>query len=317
MPDTYLVTGATGLVGSALVRALRDRGDDVICLVRDTARAAARFSDLADGLTLRAWDARRPITYDGPADFVVHAAGPTGSRFFVDHPTETITSIVAGTWQVLDWARSRPIRALAYLSSVEVYGTPDSAALLDESALGYLDPLEPRATYPQAKRLAESLCVAFARQFATPARIIRLASVVGPPVDPVDDRFIAQALRAAAAGRPIRLATDGRSERSHIAVDDAISAILAVLQHGADGQAYNAAHEAAFCSIRAFAEAAARASGGQSVVMTGAAADSGQYLTRRAVNLDAARLRALGWTPQFDLDRMLERALRQMPDDPS
>ncbi|MDR1711101.1 MAG: NAD(P)-dependent oxidoreductase [Propionibacteriaceae bacterium] len=310
MSETYLITGVSGLIGSRLASLLtagsgiseevRPSPARVVGVTRDPERArcvvgneVTLVGDLAE--------------WNEPVDYLIHAAAPTASRFFVEHPVATMQAIVAGTRQALEWAREHPVKALACLSSLEVYGVPTQPGKLAEADLGYLDPRDVRSSYPQAKRLAETMCAAYAREFKVPARIVRLSCVVGPPVDEADVRFTAQVVRAMRSGAAVALATPGRSARSHIGLDDAVAAIVAVLRCGADGEAYNAANEAAFCSIREFAETAAALVGAQ-VAEPGPGSGSGEYLSERAVELDTGKLRALGWAPTQSLEQMLRSA---------
>ena len=65
-----------------------------------------------------------PISYEGTIDYIIHTASPTGSRYFVEHPVETIHTAIDGTDHVLRLAREHQVEGMVYLSSLEVYGTP-------------------------------------------------------------------------------------------------------------------------------------------------------------------------------------------------
>ena len=147
-----MVTGATGLVGSALVRKFAADGLSVVAAARNVAKAKAMFAALP-GVEVAEWDVTRPLDLGQPAlagrpvDWFVHAAAETASRAFVERPVETISSILDGTRNALEFARAAKVGSMVYVSSMEVYGTP-SAETGTEADVGYLDPARLRSDYP-------------------------------------------------------------------------------------------------------------------------------------------------------------------------
>ncbi|MCC8065700.1 MAG: NAD-dependent epimerase/dehydratase family protein [Clostridiales bacterium] len=129
-----LVTGATGLIGSLMARALvcasvsRSLDIRVAALVRNPEKGKAVLGAfLEDGLELVTGDILSPLTVDGPVDYILHGASMTASKDFVDHPVETISTALKGTEHVLELAREKQVKSMVYLSSMEVYGVVDSA----------------------------------------------------------------------------------------------------------------------------------------------------------------------------------------------
>ena len=111
-----------------------------------------------------------------------------------------------------------------------------------------------RTSYPESKRMCESLCTAYASQYSVPVKVLRLTQTFGPGVRYDDGRVFAEFARCAIERRNIVLHTDGATRRSYLYTADAVSAILTVLLKGIAGEAYNAANEATFCSIREMAQ---------------------------------------------------------------
>ena len=111
---TVFVTGATGLIGTSLCRKLIKMGAKVVALVRDARKAAAR---LPDEVKLVVGDATRVIEYAGDVDFIVHAASPTASKDFCDHPVEVMEAISKGAFNVLSFAMAKKISGLVFLST--------------------------------------------------------------------------------------------------------------------------------------------------------------------------------------------------------
>ncbi|MBQ6135972.1 MAG: NAD-dependent epimerase/dehydratase family protein, partial [Kiritimatiellae bacterium] len=137
MAETALVTGATGLIGGALVRAFAADGMRVVAPVRDVAKARRTLADVP-GVVFAEWDMSHPhggaLAAAGGIDRVVHAASPTSRRFFAEHPAETESMIADSTRALLDLACSAGAKAFVFLSSMEAYGAPPDDAPLGEDA---------------------------------------------------------------------------------------------------------------------------------------------------------------------------------------
>lgn len=306
MSETYFITGATGLVGSSLVEYLANQGEEVVTYVRDAAKADQLFSSLSR-VSIVAGALEDPISYLPDVDYIIHAAAPTGSRFFIEQPVETIDSIVQGTKAVLEFARQKNVKSMTYLSSMEVYGTPTNDEDLTEDQQFYLDPLSIRSNYPLGKRLAENMCVAYGSEYAVPVKIARLAQVLGKKLLADDNRVIAQFIRAAKSGADIELATDGKTKQTYIGMDDVMRGILTILRSGDTGSAYNLANEDTYCSIHELAQLVAQElSNGISQVKINASVDTAKYPPNRTLRVNSDKLRALGWQPHISLASALK-----------
>ena len=306
---TVLVTGASGLLGAALVRSFAaDAGVEVLAAVRSPARAEAMFEALSN-VRIVQWDVMRPAELDGyGVDYIVHAAAETGSRAFVERPVDVIRTTVDGVVNVLDLARARKVRGLVFLSTMEVYGSP-TADPVTELDYGYLDPASVRSSYPESKRLAESLCVAHAREYGVPVKIARLTQTFGEGVRKGDGRVFAQFAEAVAAKRDIVLHTQGNTARCYCYLGDAVEAIRAILFRGQSGEAYNVANPETYCTIREMAEMLARRYPPVRVVVDLAGAAGRGYAPEFRMRLSVAKTRALGWTPKVGLMEAFERMI--------
>ena len=319
-----LVTGATGLIGQALARRLAAEGHHVVAAVRNVGKAREMFGGLAN-VEIVEWDvtvaggprfiaAADAQTRVPSVDWVVHAAAETSSRAFVEKPVEVIRAVVAGTENVLEFTRAVHASSAVFLSTMEVYGVP-AADPVTEADYGYLDPTEVRSSYPEAKRLAENLCVAYAREHGVPVRIARLTQTFGPGVRRGDRRVFAQFAEAVLEGRDIVLHTEGRTARCYCDLDDAVTAILVLLEKGSDGEAYNVANPATYCTIREMAEALCAAHPPCRVVVDTQAAAGRGYAPEFKMRLDVTKIEALGWRPTRGLAEMFGRLIVSMRED--
>lgn len=312
MGEKYFITGATGLVGEALTERLAESGEEVTVYVRDKDKAEKIFSHLSR-VSIIAGAIEDAIRYDGDVDYIIHAAAPTSSEFFINNPVETIDSIVLGTKSVLEFAREKGVKSMVNLSSMEVYGTPTDDEDLTEDKQFYLDPLNVRSNYPLAKRLAENMCVAYSSEYDIPVKTARLAQVLGKKLLDGDNRVIAQFIRSALESRDIELATDGSTKQTYIGIDDSIEGILTVLQKGKNGDAYNIANDDTYCSIRELAETVSRElSDGDIKVIVNEVSDSSKYPPTRTLRINSYKLRSLGWNPKVDLIESLKILLESV-----
>ena len=301
--STLFITGGTGLVGFNVLQELTRVSDQlnlrILALVRDPARAAAKFAAFGDRVTLIAGDVQDALSIDEPIDYIIHGASPTASRFFVEQPAETILTAVGGTRNMLELARQKQVRGMVYLSSMEVYGTVNDPRLLTEADLGYVDPLQVRSSYPEGKRLCENLCVAYHSEYGVPVRIARLVQTFGPGIPANDTRVVVQFIRSAMANEAIEIKASGESSRMYLYTFDAVSALLTLLTVGESGTAYNLANKDSYSSIKELAATVMELFGATAEVRTntGTAEERRMYPPDSYLRLDVSRLEGLGWRP--------------------
>lgn len=310
---TVLVTGATGLIGSQLVRVLLSRRDvtgsdtRVVALARNIKKGDALFGQ-RDGLQVVSWTSGEPFP-DVSADCVVHASSPTSSRDFVSKPVDVIQAIVEGSIAALRYANAHSCSRVLLLSTMEIYG--EVRGTIDEGMGGELDTMNPRSSYPEAKRLAECLFASYAAEYGTHTTVARLTQTFGEGVLPTDSRVFAEFARCATRGKNIVLLTDGSKQNQYLSVDDAVRAILVLLSRGRDGLAYNVANPETFCCVRNMANMVACELGdGKCHVTFGSDPERAETFRRGStINLDISRLEALGWHPEQGLLEMYQNMI--------
>ena len=316
--ERYLITGATGYIGSMMAKHLLRQGAEVAALVRDEAKARSLLPHEAWMFCTDIADAGAMRRIGGQFDFVIHAAGVTASAYMVSHPVETADSIVAGTRNVLELARRAGARSMVYLSSMEVYGDVRLPGFrrAKEEDLGRIDLENPRSCYPMGKRMAEQYCYAYFREFGLPVKVARLAQTFGRGVPRSDRRVFAQFARAVLAGEDILLHTDGLSMGNYCAIDDAIGAILLLLGRGEDGEAYNIVNESATMRIRDMAELVAKeiADGKIGVRYCLEKGNVHGYAAPTGLCLSAEKISRLGWRPMKSLVDMYRDLVEEWRD---
>lgn len=317
---TVLVTGATGLIGTHVVNALLYAGQrrglelTVLALARNEEKGRRVFGrqlEQLHNLRLLIGDIRDMPGVEPPADYIIHGASPTSSRFFVEHPVETLQTALCGAMNVLKLAREHRAGGCLLLSTMEVYGHPPKGGKVTEEDTGAFSPAEVRNSYPIGKLACESLCCSYAEEYHVPAKVLRLTQTFGPGVEYSDGRIFAEFARCGMEKRDIVLKTKGETERSYLYTADAVTAILTALLKGISGHIYTAANEKTYCTIYDMARLAAElfrvdvAIDEQDVSKLG-------YAGTLYMDLDTRKLRALGWEAKTGLRDMYARMVRDM-----
>lgn len=316
--EDIIISGATGLIGQNLTQALLSRAElthargRIVLLVRNIEKAKRLFGT-GERLHVLPWDANDGFV-DLPEDFdpshIFHCANPTDSAGFTQQPIETIDATVRGARCMLDLA-NKTKASLCILSTMETYGQVDNEQPINEISGGFLDAMEVRNSYPEAKRLVECLSASYASEWGTNVKVIRLTQTFGPGVTFDDRRVFAEFARCALKRKDIVLLTDGSKRNSYLYTADAISALLYVGALGKPGFAYNAANDATYCSVREMADlVATHLAGGEISVRVKIDNEAAKRFRKGSVlNLDTTRLRDLGWVPQIGLAKMYERMI--------
>ena len=223
----FLVTGGAGFVGSNLCRVLIRRGYRVLAIDNRFSSAAKSLSELehhAD-FELIERDVSRPLELAGPVDGIFHLATPADPARFRTNPVETAQAAALGTAAMLDVARVHSCRFLL-ASSDAVYGDPLESPQ-HEATLGTLDPIGPRSAYDEGKRFAESLTMAYHRQWGTNSVIARIFHTYGEGM-PWDGRLIPTYIARALRGDPLLVMGTGEQTRSYCYITDLVEGILAL-----------------------------------------------------------------------------------------
>ena len=315
-----LITGATGFVGSQLVKALLAANRihalslRVIAQIRNREKAGQVYGDLLKrgDLILLPGDITQPLETDRAVSFLIHCAAQTSSKEMVTHPVESIHTALAGTRAVLELARAKQMESVVYLSSMEVYGDADGGdRRVTEGEAGYIDFLKPRGGYPEGKRMCECMCAAYAAEYAVPVRIARLAQTFGAGVPASDRRVFAQFARSAMAGEDLVLHTRGESFGNYCYIADAVLGILTILLDGENAQAYTVVSEAATMRIREMAALVSARFGTGDVVFD--LDESGQrgYAPDTRLRLSGKKLARLGWRAEIapEMETMYARLI--------
>ena len=224
----YLVTGATGFVGSAVARQLLARGD----AVRVLARAESDQTNIRDlDVEVVEGDLLKPETLRDAVegcDGVFHVAADY--RLWVRNPKPMFRANVDGAWAIVDAAVSAGVERIVYTSSVAVLGNVPGKAADEETPVTYADMIGP---YKQSKFRAEEAVRQLIVEKGAPVVIVNPSTPIGPrDVKPTPTgRMIVEA----ASGKMPAYVDTGLNV---VHVDDVAAGHLLAFDNGSVGERY-------------------------------------------------------------------------------
>jgi CDP-glucose 4,6-dehydratase len=304
------VTGAYGLLGLWLVRALLDRGDEVTVLKRDEIPVSALALDGLEGRVnvvrgdcLDAGLVERALS-EYEVDTVFHLAAQTIVGTAARAPAATFETNIRGTWTVLEACRVLGVRRVVVAASDKAYGEHDELPYREDLAL------RPRFPYEVSKAATDMIARSYWHTFELPVAVTRLANLYGGG-DLNLSRLVPEAVRAALAGRPPVIRSDGTAKRDYIYAEDGAAAYLAIADaldgDGARGEAFNAGHGKPH-SVAEVVELVCRVAGTDlQPDIRGRGTPPGEIPCQY---VDSSKLRELtGWEPRVELEDGLSRTL--------
>lgn len=313
-----LVTGATGLIGSSVIDLLMSVPHldfHVYASGRNEDRAKIRFGKYLHYSHFHFLKYNVEEALDSNVDFhyIIHAASNASPNFFAKDPVGVVLANILGTKNLLDYGKGHGLKRFLYISSGEVYGNGDNERWVEDDS-GYVDCMTMRSCYPTSKRAAETLCVAYSKQYDLDVVVARPCHTYGPHFTTNDNRAYAEFFRKALNGEDIVLKSKGEQYRSWIYVEDCAYAIATVLLKGNNCEAYNIADEDSCVTIRSLAEQIAKLGNvGLDFDLPSDIEKQGFSVIRKAV-FDTTKLRELGWSPLYSLKQGLEKTFRILSD---
>jgi CDP-glucose 4,6-dehydratase len=297
-----LVTGATGLVGSWLVKRLVDAKADVVCLVRDwVPQSELVRSSMLERVKVVRGDVRdqplleRALT-EHEIDTVIHLAAQTIVPVAGRNPMSTFETNIAGTWTLLEACRRNPsVKQIVLASSDKAYGEQEKLPY-DETT-----PLQGVHPYDVSKSCADLIGHSFAKVYGSPVAITRCGNFYGGG-DLNFSRIIPGTIRSVLRGnRPI-IRSDGQFVRDYFYVEDGAIAYMLLAEKLAEnrdliGQAFNFSNEYEITVFELVQQILTLMKSNLSPEVRNEAAHE---IRRQVLSAQKAR-KVLGWSPAFDL----------------
>jgi UDP-glucose 4-epimerase len=307
----YLVTGGAGFIGSYLAEKIIARADQVVIL-----------DDLSTGIPKNLVTVEGRVTFHkgnildrsiieklvAECDYVVHLAAALGVFNIVNKPLESLKTNLQGSEIVLE-AADRYKKPVLIASTSEVYGKNDKVPLNEEDDRIIGHPLKSRWSYSEAKAVDESLAYFYYLENKLPIRIVRFFNTVGPRqvgnYGMVVPRFVSAALK----NQPLQVYGNGDQIRCFCHVDDAVRALLLVMDSDkAVGNVFNIGNNQQI-SILELAKKVIEITRSKSEIVqvsySEAYPEGFEDVQRRVPDISKIK-NALGWTPQIELDQIIK-----------
>lgn len=261
---TVIVAGASGLIGSHLVKSLLSYNENlggtiaIIALGRNKSKLESK---LDNHKMLKCVENNYTIPLNIQCDYVINCASNTSSKSFIEMPVDTILDNINIMKFTLDIAKNNNAKYL-YTSSQEVYGNPyDGQDIFNENQLGFLATNDIRNSYPEIKRISELLVWCYIKQYNIQANSVRLAKCYALDSDINDKRVVADFTRKASKKENIVLKTTGELKSTFAYVLDIVFGMIYILTECDDNGIYNLGSENSNYSIKELATIIANLAG--------------------------------------------------------
>lgn len=311
---TVLVTGPNGMLASYVMHMLFFLNEEkhfnihVIAMARSDERFYARFGEHGRDrhITLLTDSINEPVHIDSEVDYIIHAASLASPQYYDVCPVDVLKPNVIGTYYLLRLAVEKKVNGFLMFSTGDVYGILRGLDYVTEKDMGTIDPLDIHSCYSESKRMAETMCYSFMRQYGVPAKMLRIWLTYAPTMDiDKDPRVFASFMKNIVNGQDIEIKSDGTGKRTFCYVADAIAGLFTVLMKGGDGEAYNVCNTDQFVSIRQLAETLATLRQDVKIRVTWKQRPVDEHYTENtaigAIAPSNEKLKGLGWAPKYSI----------------
>jgi len=304
------VTGATGLLGSSLVRRLMEAGADVVCLVRDwVPQSDFVRSGLIERVKVVRGDVRdqallERVLGEYEIDAVFHLAAQTIVSIANRNPVLTLETNIAGTWTLLEASRRSPsVKAIILASSDKAYGDHEKLPYNETAAL------QGRHPYDVSKSCADLIAQAYAVTYKTPVAITRCGNFYGGG-DLNWNRIVPGTIRSVLRSQRPVIRSDGKYIRDYFYIEDGAAAYMLLAERlGASpelrGEAFNFSNEVQVTVLDLVKRILKLMGSGLEPEIRNEATNE---ILHQYLSAEKAR-RVLGWKPLFTLDDGLQATI--------
>ncbi len=307
----FLITGGAGFIGSHLTESLISRGDQVIVFDNLSTGSTKNLAGISEKIKFEQGNILDNAVLDklvAESDYIVHLAAALGVFNIVHKPLESLKTNLQGTEIVLE-ACDKYRKPVLIASTSEIYGKNDKVPLNEEDDRIIGHPLKSRWSYSEAKAVDESLAYFYYLENKLPIRIVRFFNTVGPRqvgnYGMVVPRFVSAALK----NQPLQVYGNGDQIRCFCHVDDAVRALLLVMDSDkAIGNVFNIGNNQQI-SILELAKKVIEITGSKSEIVkipySEAYPEGFEDMQRRVPDISKIK-DEFGWTPQIGLNQIIK-----------
>jgi len=303
----YLITGGAGFIGSNFVDFLYRQEPKAEIRVLDKLTYSGTLE------SLRAFEGHKGFEFiqgdicdveivrkvmEG-VDVIVNFAAETAVDRSIDSPDTFLKTDVLGVYTLLEEARrQKGFKKFIQISTDEVYGQ------IFEGRFSETSELKPRNPYSAAKLGGDRLAYSFFATYNLPVVVTRAANTYGPMAYP--EKVIPLFITNLVDGHKVPVYGEGLQIRDWLHVEDHCSAVYHLIKNGSNGEVYNVAADQEFTNIDLTRQILDLMGKDESCITF--VQDRPGHDFR--YSLDTSKLRALGWTPKYDLRNGLQETVR-------
>jgi len=307
----YLITGGAGFIGSHLAEKLITRGDQVVILDNLSTGSIINLFGIKDEILFEEGNILDKKVIDklvSESDFVVHLAAALGVLNIVNNPLESLKTNLQGSEVVLE-ACAKYRKPFLHASTSEIYGKNEKVPLSEEDDRIIGHPLKSRWSYSEAKAVDESLAYFYYLEKKLPIRIIRFFNTVGPRQVGYYGMVLPRFVNAALRDEPLFVYGNGEQIRCFCHVDDAVRAMLLVMDSEKTiGEVFNVGNNQQ-TSIMELAKKVIEITDSTSTIekiaYEKAYPEGFEDMQRRVPDISKIK-QVLGWTPEINLDQIIK-----------
>ncbi len=245
--------------------------------------------------------------------FLVHGASPASPKSYLAKPIETMDANVNCMRTMLDYSLENEVESMLFISSgaVNAENAPPGHIPTPEDYPGNVLCNSERSCYSEAKRYCETLCYQFHKVHGTPIKTARPFHNYGPGLRLDDGRVMADFMRDALGGGPIKINSAGTTLMTFCYAADTAEAFWRILLSDENGEAFNVASEGPEITVRTLAEKMAQLSVPPMKVLARPEDEKPfQKEAARHTRADISKIKErLGWVPATPLKVGLRRTL--------
>ena len=319
---TILITGGNGFLASYIIKSLLSANIyyrlnlKIICLVRNKTSKINRlkFIKNSKNLIIVNHKLEKPLPKNFPkSDFIIHSASQASPKYYYVDPVGTLLPNSIGTFHLLEYAIKCKSEKFLFFSSGEVYGVPSNKnKKIKEDNYGYLDPTNLRSCYAESKRIGETMCVSYSKQFNLNINIVRPFHTYGPGLNLDDGRVFADFVADVVSKRKIIIKGDGSEKRCFCYLSDATIGFLNILLNGINREAYNLGNPSCEISIKDLAKLISNLFPNRHIkIRFDGSSIKKNYLKSPITKVlpSIEKIKKLGWSPKISLEEGFSKTI--------
>ena len=317
-----LITGANGFLPAYMIETILYLNEtkfsdkaNIFALVRNKENALKRFSDYLgrNELNFIVQDVCKPININKPIHYIIHAASQASPKFYKNDPVGTLCPNVIGTYHLLEMAREKKVKSFLFFSSAEIYGKVEEKEIpTKEKHFGCVDPTDVRSSYAESKRMGETMCISWFKQFGVPVKTVRPFHTYGPGMKLNDGRVFADFVSNIVKKEDIVIKSDGKSTRAFCYLADAVTGFFTVLLKGKNGESYNVGNDKCEINISKLAKKLVNLFPEYRLNVIKEKRDNSDYLESKITRNcpDISKIRLIGWEPYYSIEEGFQRTIK-------